>query len=111
MRLPIDINQNVIFDYLYINDFLKIIELIIENDYNVKEFNITPDDSIDIVSIAKIINQCGSFKSEIIIRNEGYNYQYTGSNKLLKENFPDFSEKRFGEALEEYAKRGRRFGE
>lgn len=90
MRLPIDINQNVIFDYLYINDFLKIIELIIENDYNVKEFNITPDDSIDIVSIAKIINQCGSFKSEIIIRNEGYNYQYTGSNKLLKENFPDF---------------------
>ena len=37
---------------------LKIIELLIENDYSNKEFNITPTESVDLVSIAnKVENE------------------------------------------------------
>ncbi len=86
LQLPIIINQNVIFDYLYIEDFLRIVEYIIENDMIYKEFNLTPTISIDLYSIAKIINEISNFKSEIMILNPGKNYQYTGSNKLLMEN-------------------------
>ena len=86
IKMPIVINQNVIFDYLYVDDFLKIVELLIQNDYTNKEFNITPTESIDLVSIVNIINQCGSYKSEIIVNNEGMNYQYTGDNGRLLEN-------------------------
>lgn len=86
IKMPIVINQNVIFDYLYVDDFLRIVELLIQNDYTNKEFNITPTESIDLVSIVNIINQCGSYKSEIIVNNEGMNYQYTGDNGRLLEN-------------------------
>lgn len=86
LGMPIVINQNVVFDYLYLGDFLRIIECLIETDVPNKEFNITPTESIDLVSIADIINRCGKEKSEIIVKNPGLNYQYTGDNARLLEN-------------------------
>ena len=56
LNMPIVINQNVVFDYLYLGDFLRIIDAMIEKDFAYQEFNITPTESIDLVSIAKIIN-------------------------------------------------------
>ena len=91
LLMPIKINQNVIFDYLYMNDFLKIIELIIENDYEHKEFNVTPNHSIDLISIAQHINQCSHYQSDIIVNNDGLNFQYTGSNKCLLDNIGLFA--------------------
>ena len=86
LEMPITINQNVVFDYLYIDDFLRIIEHIIENDCTYKEFNITPTESIDLVRIAELINSCGRYQSEIIVKNPGMNYQYTGDNSRLLAN-------------------------
>lgn len=86
LGMPITINQNVVFDYLYIEDFLRIIEHIIENDCPYKEFNITPTESIDLVHIAELINDCGRYQSEIIVKNPGMNYQYTGDNSRLLAN-------------------------
>ena len=83
---PIFINKNVIFDYLYINDLCKIVEFFIENNPKEKIINVTPTQSISLLKIAQIINKTGDFKSEIIIKEQGLNNQYTGDNqKLLKE--------------------------
>ena len=86
IQMPSVINQNVVFDYLFLEDFLKIIDFIIENDCPNKEFNITPTESIDLVTIAEYINRCSAYKSEIIVKNPGLNYQYTGDNARLLEN-------------------------
>ena len=91
LHMPIEIHRNVVFDYLYINDFLKIIELVVENDFEHKEFNITPNDSIDLVTIAKYINQYSHYQSEIVVKNAGLNFQYSGSNKRLLNNVGPFS--------------------
>lgn len=92
LKMPIEINQNVVFDYLYREDFLRIMESLIEKDFPHREFNITPTQSIDLVNIAELINSCGIYNSEIIIKNKGLNYQYTGDNRKLLENFgQDFS--------------------
>lgn len=88
--MPIVINQNVIFDFLYINDFLKIIETILETDVQYKEFNITPNESIDLIRIVEIINEIGNYKSEIIVKNSGLNYQYTGDNSRLLKNIGEY---------------------
>ena len=101
LEMPIIINQNVIFDYMYVYDFLKIIELLIENDYSNKEFNITPTESVDLVSIANIINECGNYKSEITVKNPGLNYEYTGDNTRLLENIgKDFSFTSYKEGIQ-----------
>lgn len=81
--LPITINQNVVFDYLYIKDYLRILKKMIDEEWTLFEFNLTPTESISLVEIAELINQVGKTTSEIIIKNEGLNYQYTGDNRLL----------------------------
>lgn len=102
LKMPLVINQNVVFDYLYLGDFLRIMDMAIENDFVNKEFNITPTESIDLLTIAELINQLGNYKSEIVVNNVGLNYQYTADNKRLLENVgADFEFTSYKKAIEE----------
>jgi GDP-L-fucose synthase len=83
-KLPIAINQNVNFDYMYINDAVKIVESFISNDPKYKTYNLTTDKTVDLLTIAKTINETSDFKSEIIIKNPGLNVEYSGDNSRLQ---------------------------
>ena len=98
-KQPITINQNVIFDYLYIDDLCKIIEHFIENKASENVINITPSESIDLLSIANLVNEISDFKSDIIIKNDKMNYEYTGCNKRLKREIPNISFKPYKKGL------------
>jgi UDP-glucose 4-epimerase len=84
--LPIKINQNVIYDYIYIKDFCRIVEYLINNKTTNSTMNVTPTDSIDLVSINSYIQSILSINSSIEIMNEGYGKEYTGSNSTLLRN-------------------------
>lgn len=84
----IEINQNVIFDYLFVDDMVKIVEYFIENTWQDKVINVTPTQSISLVEIAQIINDLSEYKSEIVIKHSGMNNEYTGDNTLLLKNMP-----------------------
>jgi NAD dependent epimerase/dehydratase family. len=90
LGLPIVINQNVIFDYLFIDDLLKITEDFINKPLFSRFVNITPSQSIDLISIAKIINKVSGRQSEIIVLNDKLNYEYTGDNRELLNNFDNY---------------------
>ena len=89
-KKPIEINQNVIFDYLYIDDLCKITEYFIKNKSSEKFINVTPKQSVDLVTIANIINEISGFKSEIKIKKDGLNNEYTGDNTKLLNEMVDF---------------------
>lgn len=89
-KQPIIINQNVVFDYLYIGDLVKIIEFLLSNKPKYNIFNVTPDKSISLLKIAEIINEISDFKSEIIIKERKMNFEYTGNNQRLREILPNF---------------------
>ena len=84
LGLPITINQNVTFDYLYIKDLVGIVEYFLKTTCKYKTYNVTPDKSIDLIQIAEIINRISPQKSEIVVLNKGMNYEYTGDNSRLK---------------------------
>lgn len=90
LHLPILINQNVIFDYLYIEDFNKIIEHFIEYTPRHRHYNISPTNSIDLLAIANLINKTSDFISEIRILNKGMNREYSGNNNLLQAELKNF---------------------
>jgi GDP-L-fucose synthase len=86
LHLPIIINQNVFFDYIYIKDLLKIIDYFLFNNAKDKIYNASKGEKIDLVSLANIINEVSEHKSEIVILNSGLNNEYTSNNqKILKE--------------------------
>jgi len=100
-RLPIIINQNVYFDYLNIDDFVNIVDYFIWNKPLISSINVTPNLSIDLVSVAKIINEIGDFESEIIVLNGGLNKEYTGSNTLLLHNIGNYCFKSYYEGIKD----------
>lgn len=90
LHLPIVINQNVVFDYLYIDDFVSIVEHILKKKTKNRHLNITPCRSIDSVSIAKILNKISDFKSDVCILNKGMNNEYSGDNSRLLDEIGEF---------------------
>ena len=63
----------------------------IENPTTEKFINVAPNDSIEIIELAKIINKISDYKSEIIIKSNGMNKEYTANNELLLTILKDFS--------------------
>lgn len=85
--LPIRINQNVVFDWLYINDFVRLLEDFIIQTPPYRFYNITPAKSYDLLTIANIINDTSNIKSKITIDHKGVNREYTGNNDRLLERY------------------------
>ena len=85
LGLPIRIKQNVIFDYLYIDDLVKTVDYFLRHNTAYNVYNVSPIQSISLLNIAKLINKYSKKKSKIEIINPGMNYRYTGDNsRLLK---------------------------
>lgn len=88
LKLPIKIKQNVIFDYLYIQDLLSIIDYFLIGSHVYQEYNITPTKSISLIEIVNIINRISDYPSSVSIAYRGYNYQYSADNKRLRSELP-----------------------
>lgn len=86
---PIVINQNVIFDYLYINDLCKIVEAFIKNFPKHRVINVTPTQSVSLFDIAQIVNKISGYNVPVNFKKAGLNFEYTGDNSLLLKELPE----------------------
>lgn len=99
LKMPISIRQNVLFDWLYIDDLTKIISCFLGRNTHYRAYNITPGQPIDLISISKMINDGSPFKSEIIVENPGMNHEYSGNNERLITEIGGFRFTPFSDAL------------
>ncbi|MDD5716654.1 MAG: NAD-dependent epimerase/dehydratase family protein [Sulfuricurvum sp.] len=83
LHLPITINKNVFFDYLYVEDLVKIVEYFLHHETAYKVYNVTTGRKIDLLSLARLVNETSDYTSEIKIINEGLNNEYTSENRRL----------------------------
>ena len=83
----IEINQNCIFDYLFVEDMQRIVYHFIENKPKDNIINITPVESVSLYKIAEIVS---GGKSDIIIKNPDMNNEYTGDNSRLLNSIKGF---------------------
>lgn len=82
------INQNVVFDYLFVEDMEKIVEYFIEHVPEDNVLNITPTNSVSLLDIAHIVKKISSKNIDIKILSSTLNNEYTGNNSLLLKNYP-----------------------
>jgi GDP-L-fucose synthase len=87
LHMPIVIAQDVVFDYLYIDDLARIVLrlLAIRDRIPYRQINVTPTRSCTLTQVARMINAAGDFKSEIIVSNPGLGREYSGDNQRLLE--------------------------
>ncbi|MEW6087955.1 MAG: NAD(P)-dependent oxidoreductase [bacterium] len=84
--LPITIKQNVFFDYMYIDDLVKITKWFIENQPREKTYNICSGKIFDLLTLTKKILTISGKNLDIIIKTGGFGVEYSGDNtKLINE--------------------------
>lgn len=88
LKMPIVINRNVKFSYLFVDDLCKILEFFMNSRPHAKFLNVVPDEVVDLIEISNIVNSVSTFKSEIIVKNSSLNLEYSGSNVTLKKEIP-----------------------
>ena len=82
------INQNVVFDYLFVEDMARIVEYFIQNRPQDNVINITPTKSSSLLEIAESVREISGASVGIKILMPEMNNEYTGDNSMLKKNFP-----------------------
>lgn len=81
--LPITIRQNVYFDYLWIDDFCRIMVWFLENEPKYHSYNIVTGRKIDLLTIARKVIKISNKNLPIYVCKEGLTNEYTASNERL----------------------------
>lgn len=92
LELPITIKQNVYFDYLFVGDFIDILEKFIQKDsFKHRIYNVGRGERLDLVTIAKMVLKVTSKNLPINVLNSGLNKEYTCNVDRLKNEFSDIA--------------------
>lgn len=86
--LPIVIRQNVLFDYLYIDDLARITRWFIENQPTQRTLNVCTGHGCQLHCLAKIVATVSGKNPEIKILNPGLAPEYTAANNRLLREIP-----------------------
>ena len=90
LGLEVVVRQDVVFDYLYVGDLMKVVDALLEKDPGVRDINVTPTDSISLRRILEILASVSPSPFSARFECEGLNFQYTGDNGRLLAALPGF---------------------
>ena len=88
--LPITIRQNVYLDYLYIDDFCKIIKRVIDSAFEHRVYNVVSGKRKDLLTIAKIVKEVSGKRLPIYVCKDGLANEYSASNQRLLNEYGEF---------------------
>ena len=84
--MNVSLNKNAFFDYMYVNDFSKIVEMFFDRNPEHSTYNTCTGEAIDFLKIAKIINETDGRGKPIEVKQDGDNGEYSGdSSRFFKE--------------------------
>lgn len=98
---PILIKKNNVFDHIYIDDLVTIVELFIENNPSKKVYNVCSGDVYEFKTLAEYIKKISRKNLEIHIEQNGIGHEYSGNNSLLLDEFKDIRFRPMYHALDE----------
>ena len=99
--MKIKINQDARFDFLYIDDLVRITEWFLRNTPKHNIYNICTGKVYDFHSLAEKIIEVSGKKLEIEIQKEGFRKEYSADNSLLLKELKGFKFTPIDEALKD----------
>lgn len=79
----VTINQNVFFDYLYIDDLINITGWFMKNNTDEKSYNVCTGKSYDLKTLADTVIGISGKNLDIKVLREGLGNEYSGDNSKL----------------------------
>lgn len=100
MNLPLTIRQNVYFDYLWIDDFCKILDFFLCHKPQYHTYNIVSGQAISLKEICQLVIKISGKNLPIYIGKEGLANEYTASNKRLVKEYSELKFTSYEEAVQ-----------
>jgi GDP-L-fucose synthase len=66
-------------------DLMPVVDYCINNKTRYAAYNVTPDNSIDLFTIAELVNKRSGKNLPILVAHAGIGLEYSGDNARLKE--------------------------
>jgi GDP-L-fucose synthase len=85
--LPLTMNQDRLFSYLFIDDLMPILDLMLERSLRFKSYNIVPDETCSLYNLAEMVKTKIDDMLPIFAAKPGRGSEYTGDNSRLKAEF------------------------
>lgn len=86
----IRMNQDMNFDYLYVDDLVRIMKWFIEHEPQHKCYNVCSGQPRSLSSLAQIVEKETGCTKGIHINKQGYKPEYSGDNQRLLEEIGNF---------------------
>jgi len=102
--MPLAMNQNRIYDFMYIDDLINIIKWAIEENPKEQVYNICSGNKYDFNAIARMIRDISNKDLNISFNQEGHGVEYSGDNSLLLSELKDYSFKSMKDSISELYK-------
>ena len=93
------IEQNKIYDFLYIDDLVKIVDWFIRNEPKRKIYNVCSGTAIDFKSIGEQLIKISKKDLTLKIKTDDLGREYSGNNKSLLSELRDFKFTPINESL------------
>jgi nucleoside-diphosphate-sugar epimerase len=89
LGIDLVVRQDVVFDYLWVEDLCAVVRRLIERDSPVHDLNLTPTESISLSGVLEILREVSGLPLPAVFQTPGWNLQYTGDNGRLRKILPD----------------------
>lgn len=100
-KKPLAIIQNAFFDYLYIDDFMKILDYFITKKPKYRTYNVSSGKRSELLTIAKKINKLSNYSLPIIVNKKGLNKEYTSNNSRLRHEIREIKFTKIDDSIKE----------
>ena len=103
--LPVSLNRDMLFDYIWVEDFAKFIHSIFDElPLSSVSYNFCSGNPVSLLNLAKIINKLMDSDLEILVRSPGLNKEYSGDPSKLFEEVGNFEFTSFEISIENLIK-------
>lgn len=88
----VSVSRNMAFDYLYVDDFLRIMDKFIDRQCSFANYNICTSRPVELIDLARMILEVmrSGDPEDIVVRNDGMGPEYSGSNARFLQEFGPF---------------------
>lgn len=99
--LPLAMRQNVYFDYLWVDDFSRMLEHFLWHEPKFHTYNMVSGQKISLEQICKKVLEVSGKDLPVYICKEGLGKEYTASNERFLKECPEFQYTPMEQAIEE----------
>lgn len=91
LGMPITIRQNVLFDYIFVDDLVRILDAFAKHKPKETFFNTGRGEAVDLRTIAKKVLRETGAKVPVLVQTPGRAKEYTCKAARLKKALPNFT--------------------